>query len=628
MKAIVYKKYGPPDVLQLEEVQKPSLKSNQILVKIIATTVTKGDVLSRSMDVPAKYKLPMRLMMGVFSPRRKILGHEFSGEVEAVGSSVKKFKKGDQVYGSTGFNSGTYAEYICLSEKGIVAQKPASMSHEEAATVPVGGNTALNILKKANINDGDKVLIHGASGSVGINAVQIAKYYGAEVTGVCSTDNVKMVKSLGADKVIDYTKEDFTKGDKTYDVIIDAVNLLTVSKCRKSMAKGGRFVAAKTMAPETADNLNVLSQLIEEKELKTVIDRTYRLDEIVDAHRYVDLGHKKGNVAIDIKVGLMKAMVYKKYGSVDQLKLAEVEKPIAVKDQVLIKVKAASVNNWDWDRLTGKPFLYRFISGFVKPKLQILGADVAGIVEAVGDEVSKFKPGDEVYGDVSREGWGGFAEYTSVSEKALTKKPKKMSFEEAAAIPQAGVMALQSLTEIRTVKKKDKVLINGAAGGIGTFAIQIAKMHGAEVTAVDRTEKMDFLRSLGAVHVVDYKKENYTKSDEQYDRIVDVVANQSNKDYQRALNKDGIFFLIGGKVGSAMKVGLFGSRYGKKENKKIKILAHEPNKDLEQFNTWFEKGKVKPVIDKVFPLEKTGEALQYIGDGNVMGKVIVKIDAN
>jgi NADPH:quinone reductase-like Zn-dependent oxidoreductase len=323
MKAIVYTQYGPPEVLKLAEVEKPAPKDNEVLVKVSATTVTVADSRVRSFNVPRSYWLPARIALGIRRPKKAILGAELAGEIELVGKDVRRFKPGDQVFASTlehGF--GAYAEYICLPEDGLLAIRPKNLTREEAATLPIGGRTALYFLRQAKIQPGQKVLVYGASGSVGTFAVQLARYFGAIVTGVCSTANLEWVKSLGANQVIDYTQEDFTKNGEIYDVIFDTVGKAPYPGCLRSLKKDGTYLQALSAPgislrmrwaslissrklvgggppPESAD-LVFLEGLVEAGQIKPVIDRCYPLEQIVEAHRYVDRGHKKGNVIITV----------------------------------------------------------------------------------------------------------------------------------------------------------------------------------------------------------------------------------------------------------------------------------------------------------------------------------------
>ncbi|HCA80523.1 MAG TPA: NAD(P)-dependent alcohol dehydrogenase [Bacteroidetes bacterium] len=322
MRASIYERYGAPDVLQLKDVAKPAPKDNEVLIKICATTVTSGDWRARSLNVPAGFGLMSRLFFGVSRPRQPILGTELSGVVESVGKSASKFKVGDKVFAFSGAGMGCYAEYKCMPEDGAVALKPANLTFDEAAAMSFGGTTALNFFKRGKLQSGEKVLVNGASGGVGTAAVQLARHFGADVTGVCSAANVELVKSLGAAHVIDYTKEDFTQNGETYDVIIDTVGTAPFSRIKSSLKERGRLLLVLGTLPdllqipwvsmtsskrviggpatERAEDLRFLAKLAEAGEFRPVIDRRYPLEQIAEAHRYVDTGRKKGNVVITV----------------------------------------------------------------------------------------------------------------------------------------------------------------------------------------------------------------------------------------------------------------------------------------------------------------------------------------
>jgi NADPH:quinone reductase-like Zn-dependent oxidoreductase len=320
----------------------------------------------------------------------------------------------------------------------------------------------------------------------------------------------------------------------------------------------------------------------------------------------------------------MKAIVYTQYGSPEALQLENVAKPTPKDDEVLIKVQAVSVNRSDWEGLRGKP-LYARIGGLLRPRRQILGSDIAGRVEMAGRNVRRFQPGDEVFGDILPR-LGGFAEYVCAREGALALKPASMTFEEAAAIPQAAVIALQGIRDKGQVQPGQKVLINGAGGGAGTFAVQLAKLYGAEVTGVDNTGKLDFMRSLGAVHVIDYTQEDFTKNGKQYDLILDIVAHRSVFAYKRALRAYGSYFVAGGSVATILQVLLLGPWISMIKRKKLRILAVRPNlKDMVYITELHEAGKVVPVIDRRYPLSEIPEALRYLGEGRTKGKVVISM---
>jgi NADPH:quinone reductase-like Zn-dependent oxidoreductase len=322
MKAIVYTKYGPPGVVVLADVPKPTPKDKEVLVRIRATTVTTGDWRARSLNMPAGFGLLGRLVFGVFGPRKPILGTELAGEVEAVGRAVTRFAVGDEVFAFTGADYGCHAEYRTVAEDGLIALKPANLTFEEAATLSFGGTTALSNLRKAGIRAGDSVLVVGASGGVGTAAIQLAKHFGAKVTGVCSAANLDIVRSIGADKVIDYTKEDFAKGDETYDIVFDTTGTAPFSRCHSVLKAGGRLVVVlgslgqalgfgrpskksgkgviSSLPTVTVDDMQLLARLAETGELKPVVDRSYPLSSAAKAHAYVDTGRKRGSVVLSV----------------------------------------------------------------------------------------------------------------------------------------------------------------------------------------------------------------------------------------------------------------------------------------------------------------------------------------
>ena len=321
----------------------------------------------------------------------------------------------------------------------------------------------------------------------------------------------------------------------------------------------------------------------------------------------------------------MKAMVYTKYGSPDVLALKEVDKPTPQENEVLIQVKASSINEWDWSLLQGNLIINRLLYGLMKPKRQILGADVAGLVEAVGQNVKGFKPGDEVFGDLW-DAWGGFAEYVCAPEAALSHKPADLTFAQAAAVPQAGLMALGSIQNAGGIKPGQQVLINGAGGGVGTFAVQLAREMGATVTGVDRTKKLALIRSLGAAQVIDHTRENFTRNGQRYDLIIDVAAHHSVFDYKRALSPQGNYVVVGGSLSRIFEVILLGPILSRPGRQKLKAYGHQPNTDLAFMIELIAAGKVVPVIDKCFPLSRVPEALRYFGEERHQGKLIITMD--
>lgn len=321
----------------------------------------------------------------------------------------------------------------------------------------------------------------------------------------------------------------------------------------------------------------------------------------------------------------MKAIVFTEYGNADVLHMQEIEKPSHKENEVLVRVYAVSINSWDWELLRGVPFVNRLMFGLFRPKkINILGCDIAGRVEAVGSKVKQFKPGDEVFGDLSRGSWGGFAEYTCAREDELSLKPEYLTFKEAAAVPQAGLLALQGLLK-GGIKSGQKVLINGASGGSGTFAVQIAKSFGTEVTGVCSTGKMDLVRSLGADHVIDYTQEDFTKNTQHYDLIIDAQAHHSIFDYKRVLSSKGVYVMHGGSNAVANQVIFLGPLISMSGSKKMSLLLHKSNKDMNLLIELLESGRVVPIVDKCYPLSETADAMRYFGEKRARGKVVITV---
>lgn len=321
----------------------------------------------------------------------------------------------------------------------------------------------------------------------------------------------------------------------------------------------------------------------------------------------------------------MKAIISTKYGSPDYLRFEEVEKPTPKENEVLIKVRATSINDWDLGLMRGKPYYIRLLAGLRTPKIKIIGVDVAGEVEAVGEQVTKFRKGDRIYGDLSESGFGAFAEYTCANENAIAPMASKMTFEEAAAIPHAAMLAVQGLIDIGQITQGQKILINGAGGGVGTYGIQLAKMFDAEVTGVDTAEKGDMMLSLGFNHVIDYKSEDFTKNGEKYDLILDAKTTRSPFAYAGSLNPGGKYVTVGGTTSRLIQALIFSPIISKFRKKSIRILALKPNKDLGYVNELFEAGKIKSVIDGPFELSQVPEAIQYFSQGKHLGKVIITV---
>ena len=322
----------------------------------------------------------------------------------------------------------------------------------------------------------------------------------------------------------------------------------------------------------------------------------------------------------------MRAVVIERYGTAEALGLKEVPAPRPKTGEVLVRVHAASLNDWDWAMIQGRPFTARLLHGLLRPRVKIPGCDIAGRVEAVGTGVETLRPGDEVYGDLCQAGFGAFAEYACAPAAALGRKPSGMTFEQAAAIPQAGMLAVQGLVDVGGIRAGQKVLLNGAGGGVGTIALQLAKLHEVEVTAVDKEVKLEMLRTMGADHVVDYMEEDFTQSGRRYDLILDVKTDRSLLSYARALNAGGTYATVGGDTARLLRVAALGSAMFRGSQKRLRVVGLKPNKDLAYVNELFESGRLAPVIDRRYKLEEACEAFRFFSTGDYLGKIVVTME--
>ena len=322
----------------------------------------------------------------------------------------------------------------------------------------------------------------------------------------------------------------------------------------------------------------------------------------------------------------MKSIIFNKYGDSEILKIGEKNKPNPKKGEVLLSIKSSSVNDWDWGLLRGQPFINRLLFGLIKPKVKSLGIDVSGIVESTGEGVKDLEIGTEVYGDISAENWGGYAEYVCVKEKALKIKPRNISHEESASIPHSGVLAIQSYLDYKEIKTGDEILINGAGGGAGTLAIQLGKYYKARITGVDKKIKFEMMEKLGVDELIDYQKTDFTKLNRTYDLIIDFAGSHGLLDYKKSLKKGGLYLLVGGQSNLIIKTLLFGQILSKFTDKEFKVLMHEPNKHLDKLTKLIEEEVIKPIVGKVYKLEEVSQGLDYFGSGECTGKVIIKVE--
>ncbi len=640
MRAVVFDRYGPPEVLRIDKVERPVPAAGEVLVKVHATSVTRTDTGLRSAEF-----FFSRLFTGVRGPKKRFLGIELAGVVEQVGPGVTEFAPGDRVFG---VKSGAHAEYVCVRAEGALAHMPAGLGFTEAAAACDGAALALACLRKANVDAGDRVVVYGASGAVGTAGVQLAKHLGAHVTAVTTPTTIELIRSLGADEVIDYTREDFTQNGETYDVVFDAVGKHSFRRSRRSLKPGGtvrRHRPRVHVAPAADDAAHPLRrrqarparhhevleggrappQAADRGRRVPAGDRPdvpvragHRGDEVrgdrpEDRQRRADADRRRGGAG-------MRAVIQDRYGPPEILRVEEVAKPTPGPGEVLVKVHASTVNRSDCGFRAAKPFFSRAFTGLRRPKLRIAGMELAGVVEATGPGVTEFKVGDEVFGVRS----GAQADYVCVREQgALAHKPSRLAFEEAAAVPDGAIIARACLDKGR-LRQGQSIVIYGASGSIGTAAVQIAKARGAHVTAVCNAKNVELVRSLGADEVIDYEQDDFTKNGKTYDVVLDAVGKHSFRRARRSVRPGGVFVETDlGFMWHAPLLALLTRWVG---SKRVTIPIPQYTQDNVVFvKELIEAGKYRPVIDRRYSLDAVVEATKYVETGEKTGNVVLTL---
>ena len=666
MRVAVYERYGPPEVVTITERPEPAANAGEFRIRVHAAAIGSSDSAGRS-GTPWF----ARLAFGLRAPKRAVLGSDFAGVVDAVGPGVTRFAVGDRVYGATGIDAGAHAEGVVVSESGAIVRLPDEVGMADAAAICDGALTALPFLRDgARVGHGTRVLVNGASGSVGAAGVQLAKHLGAEVTATCGPAHVELVRALGADRVIDYTRQDFTLARSAFDVIFDAIGKSTFRRCRARAGAGRHLphdravlrdpVPAADLADRRQacrDHVHGPPQGRREDPRSRVPGSAHGVGRPAPTHRAgraagADRGgpsdrrlraqgrerHRDDGAgrasrrAVGTRgirphdgAGIMRAIVQHRYGGPEMLALAEVEAPVPADDEVLIRVRAVAVSAGDALVMRGEPRAVRLAFGLRRPKQSIIGRDVAGEVAAIGPRVTRFHVGDPVYAESDQ---GGYAEFVAVQERFVAPRPTTVDAIHAAAVPVSGTTALQGL-RLADVGPGTHVLVNGASGGVGGFAVQLAKAMGAEVTGVCRATKADHVRAIGADHVIDYTSEDFTAGGIRYDVIFDLVADHPLGHMRRALSPKGTLVLSSGKGGRVF--GPFGriiraSVISPFVSQRLRPLAARRNgDDLAELTRRIEAGEVTPVVDRTYDLADAAEAIRQFESGAVRGKVVLTV---